>query len=105
MVSPEKVSDKSLDELKTLLKNHYSPQPLIIAERLKFHKRDQKPGESINEYAVELKCLATTCQFGSFLEDALGDQLVCGLLNSTCQKKLLTKRVAFRESTAAGSTI
>lgn len=66
MVSPDKVSDKSLEELQTLLKNHYSPQPLTIAERVKFHKRDRKPGELVNEYVVELKRLATTCKFDNF---------------------------------------
>ncbi|XP_038063116.1 uncharacterized protein LOC119733818 [Patiria miniata] len=92
MVSPDNVSDKSLEELKTLLKNQYSPQPLTIAERFKFHKRGQKPGESVNEYVVELKRLETTCKFVNFLKDALRDRLVCKLINTTCQKKLLTEK-------------
>ena len=92
MVSPDKVSEKSLEELKKILRNHYSPQPLIIAERYKFHKREQKSGESVNEYVVELKRLASTCQFGTFLNDALRDRLVCGMLNTQSQKKLLAEK-------------
>ena len=46
----------------------------------------------MNKYVVELKRLATTCKFGNFLKDALWDRLVCGLINTTSQKKLLTEK-------------
>jgi len=40
--------DKSCDEMVTILGNHYSPKPLIIAERFRFHKRNQEEGESVS---------------------------------------------------------
>ncbi|KAJ8032952.1 hypothetical protein HOLleu_23051 [Holothuria leucospilota] len=64
--SPAKPSDKNIDTLAQLLKDHYSPKPLTIAERFKFHKRDQKEGESISGYLVEVKKLAATCEYGDF---------------------------------------
>ena len=32
------------------------------------------------------------CQFGAFLNEALRDRLVCGLINTQSQKKLLTEK-------------
>ena len=40
---------------------------------------------------MELRHLARTCDFGQFLEEALHDRLVCGLNNSSIQKKLLSE--------------
>lgn len=64
------------------------PKALVISERFKFNKRNQKEGESVNSYVVELKRLSTHCEFGTFLLKALRDRLVCGLRSETTQKKL-----------------
>ena len=42
-----KPAEKSYDELTTVLKQHLVPKPIVIAERLKFHKHIQKPGEKL----------------------------------------------------------
>ena len=47
--------------------------------------------ESITAYMAELRRLASTCDFGAFLEEALRDRLVCGLANESIQKRLLTE--------------
>lgn len=64
------------------------PKALVISERFKFNKRNQKEGESVNSYVVELKRLSTHCEFGTFLLKAVRDRLVCGLRSETTQKKL-----------------
>ena len=76
------------------MKNHFQPKPLVIAERSErfcFHRRNQSPIESIAEYVPELQRLATHCEFGKYLNDALQDRLVCGLSNNSIQKHLLTE--------------
>ncbi len=78
LVSPVKPEHKSLEELKTILKRHYDPEPIVIAERFRFYQRTQKPGESIAEFLASLRKLATRCKFGGFLAEALRDRLVCG---------------------------
>ena len=60
-------------ELKTLLKAHYDPKPLVIAERFLFYRRDQTAEESVSEFLVELRRLASHCEYGQFLDDALLD--------------------------------
>ncbi len=91
LVSPELPKDKSFDELVDVLKKHYDPEPIIIAERFHFYERRQKPTESIANYLATLRRLASRCEFGAFLSDALRDKLVCGMHSENTQKVLLTK--------------
>ena len=91
LVSPVLPKDKSYEDLVTLLKKHYDPEPIVIAERFHFYERSQKPGESIADYLASLRRLASRCQFGAFLAEALRDRLVCGLLSENIQKALLSK--------------
>ena len=90
LVSPSKPTDKTYEELTRVMKDHLQPKPLIIAERYKFHKRNQKEGESISEYVAALRQLAHTCDFQAFLDDALRDRLVCGIRNEAIQRRLLS---------------
>ncbi len=89
LLSPESPSTKTYQELVETLKQHYSPKPLIIAERYRFWKRDQESGESVPTYIVILRKLASTCDFGVFLNDALRDRIVCGIRNDVCRRRLL----------------
>ena len=91
LVVPQKPSECTLAQITELLIRHFKPKPPVIAEHFAFHKRDQHPGEPIKEFLIELQWLAHTCNFGNFLEQALRDHLVCGMTNSSTQKKLLAK--------------
>ena len=81
----------SYQNLKDLLAQHFRPTPLVIAERYKFHRRNQKPDESVADYIVALKAAAATCKFDTFLAQALRDRLVCGLANENIQKHMLAQ--------------
>ena len=48
-------------------------------------------GESIAEYVAELRRLTTHRQYGTHLNEALRDRLVCGVRNMAIQKKLLSE--------------
>ena len=92
LTAPDNPSTKAYTDLVKLLTDHLSPKPLVISERFKFYKRDQKDNdESISEYLAELRRLANTCEFGTFLNEALRDRLVCGLKAESIQKRLLTE--------------
>lgn len=90
LVAPAKPSTKAYDELVAAMKAHLKPKPLTIAERFKFHNRNQREGESVPEYVAELRRLADRCQFEGHLDQALRDRLVCGLRQEAIQRKLLT---------------
>ena len=66
LLAPELPKDKSFDELKELLVSHYSPKPILIAERYKFHRRNQHESETVAQFVVELKRLALKSEFGTF---------------------------------------
>ena len=91
LVSPDLPKDKTFDELVDLLKKHFDPQPIVIAERFHFYKREQRAGESLTAYVAQLRKLASRCEFGTFLNEALRDRFVCGMLHENIQKVLLTK--------------
>ena len=74
-----------------MLKEHYKPKPIRIAEQFWFYKRNQLHTETVAEYLAELQKLAITCEFGNFLNDALCNQFVCGLNNSVMQRRLLSE--------------
>lgn len=91
LVQPDLPKEKRYKDLVKILLGHYMPKPLKISERFKFNKRNQKEGESVNLYVVELKILSIHCEFGAFLPEALRDRLVCGLRSETTQKKLFSE--------------
>ena len=82
-------SKKSYYDLIAVLKQHYEPKLIVIAERFCFYRRMQEPGESFMSYIAELKSLARNCAFEGHLEEALRDQLVCGMCSQSVQKQLL----------------
>ena len=89
--SPAKPSEFKLADLADTLRNHFSPKPIIIAERFHFHKREQHEGEGVTDYCAALKKCSERCEFGTFLEEALRDRFVCGLRSKQAQKKLLAE--------------
>ena len=58
---------------------------------LSFYKSDQKAGESLRTYLAQLCKLASRCEFGAFLSEALRDCFICGMLQKIIQKVILMK--------------
>ena len=98
LCSPSTPSQKTYAQLATILKDHFAPKKLVIAERYRFHNCTQREGESVSSFAANLNHLAATCQFGAHLSEALRDRLVCGLQSKEIQKKLLTEEHNFDEA-------
>jgi len=78
-------------EIVITLQQHLRPRPSEIAERFRFHERNQREGETVLTYVADLKKLAAHCNFGANLNEALQDRLVCGLRNVQIQKRLLSE--------------
>ncbi|UYV65352.1 K02A2.6-like [Cordylochernes scorpioides] len=91
LCSPILPKNKTFDDLIDILKRHFSPKRSIIVERFIFFKRMQLKEESISDYLVEIKRLASSCNFGNFLEDSLRDKMVCGLYNAKIQNRILSE--------------
>ena len=92
LVAPSKPTDKALDELYGIVKEHLpAPAPSSIMQRYTFNARSQKEGESVAEFVAELRRIAQHCEFGTVLEDLLRDRLVCGLRDDRAQRRLLAE--------------
>ncbi|KAL5515892.1 hypothetical protein EMCRGX_G001137 [Ephydatia muelleri] len=50
LLAPDTPASRTLEELLEVLKGHYKPARLVIAERFNFHRRHQQPGESAAQY-------------------------------------------------------
>ena len=92
LLAPEVPSSKKYEELVAVLGEHLNPKPLVIAERFKFHHRNQKEGETVAQYMAALRKLTERCEFKDYLEEALRDRLVCGLRNEAVQRRLLSEK-------------
>ena len=91
-VSPDKPSTKTYKDLVGALQTHLKPKPIIIAEEFKFHRRNQKEGESIAQYVTALCKLAETCDFQAvYRNEVLRDRLVCGIRSEATQKRLFSE--------------
>jgi hypothetical protein len=91
LTAPDLPANKSFGHLCEVLERHIAPKTLVIAERFRFHRRNQRPGEAISDYCVAIQKLSEHCQFGTTLNDALRDRLVCGLVSEQTQRKLLVE--------------
>lgn len=91
LLHPDLPEAKTYQQLVEVLKSHYMPAKMVIAERFKFNRRYQQEGEDVSAFAVELKRLAAQCDFGTFLDDALRDRFVAGLRDKATQTELLKK--------------
>lgn len=106
LLSPEKPSSKTYQQLKLLMYNHFSPKPSEIVQRYQFDSRSRQPTETVSEYVAELRRLAHDCNYGVSLEQMLRDRLVCGLNDDRIQRRLLSETdltfdKAFRIAVAA----
>ena len=88
LVAPANLKDKSFEEIVKVFKAHFEAKLIIIAERYRFHRREQAPDESVTAYLAKLHHLAATCTFDDYLDQALRDRLVCGLQSESIQRSL-----------------
>ncbi|KAG5872243.1 hypothetical protein JTB14_013475 [Gonioctena quinquepunctata] len=61
-------------------------------ERFKFNNVKQEQEDTISSFMVKLKKMSESCNFRSFLKDALRDHLVSGLASGIIQAKLLSEK-------------
>ena len=92
LLTPDKPSDKTFEELTALLSKHYSPPPSEVIQRYRFNSRSRNAGESIAAYVADLRRLAEFCNFGTTLEKMLRDRIVYGVNCEGIQRKLLAER-------------
>ena len=96
---PDAPNTKTFAQLATLLREHFKPTRLKIAEGCRFHSAVQQHGQSIADFVRELKKLAGTCELtNEQLNDNLRDRFICGLRSQHVKQKLLSRNLTFQEA-------
>ena len=78
-MAPTIPQDKLFVDLVSVLKKHFDPKPLVIAEKFQFHQQAQNICEFIADNVAELRWFTIHCQYGTHLEEAFKDCLVYGI--------------------------
>lgn len=91
IVAPTKPADLTCEQILQHLNRHLCPKPSVIAERFRFHKREQRSNRTDRIYVAELRKLSIHCNFGETLNDTIRDRFVCGIKNESVQKRLLAE--------------
>lgn len=61
LIEPIKAVELTYAELTETLSRHFKPKPILIAECFRFYQRHQSQGETVADYILALKRLASTC--------------------------------------------
>ena len=91
VVSPAKPTEKTFEQLVTLMKEHYFPKPSVTMQRFAFNSSSHKQGESVANFVADLRRLSEYCEFGESLAAMLRDRLICGINNDRMQRHLLAE--------------
>ena len=91
VVSPAEPTEKTFEQLVTLMKDHYFPKPSVTMQRFAFNSTSRKQGESVANFVADLRRLSEYCKFGKSLAAMLHDRLICGIYNDRMQCRLLAE--------------
>lgn len=80
--------EKSYADVKAAFDRYFSPKRYIIFERAKFYKRDQQPGETVEQYVRALNEIARKCDFGEKRSEQMRDKIVVGILDQHVSKEM-----------------
>ncbi|KAJ8876811.1 hypothetical protein PR048_021258 [Dryococelus australis] len=85
------VDKKPYEGLIKVLVEYYTLWKILVAERYAFYSRVQKNTETIAEFVLAIKNIATSCNFGTFLNEALQDKLVVGIADEWVVRPCMSK--------------
>lgn len=91
-IGPIEPETKTYTEIVATLGAFFDPEPLEMVEVWKFRTRNQKEGETVKEFVMELQRDAKFCKFGDYLKKELRNQLVFGLRSKRTRSRLIEEK-------------
>ena len=82
-------TERSLKDVIDAFETHCNPKKNETVERYKFFIRVQEEGEPLEKFIVDLKILASTCNFTTLRESLVRDRIICGIRDSKLREDLL----------------
>lgn len=89
---PDLPKNKTFDQLVALLSNQHKLRVSGFRRRIQFDNSKQI-NESIVDWFIEVKNVASLCDFGNKFEDRVKDKFVTGLRAGPIQERLCEKKV------------
>jgi len=68
--------------------NFFKVRKNLIFERAKFNRRQQREGETVEEFITALYSLVETCEYGALKDEMLRDRIVVGIQDSAMSERL-----------------
>ena len=79
------------DELIDAFNEYFQVRKNIIADRAKFNKRKQQPGEPVEIFIQDLYKLVEDCKYGALKEELIRDNIVTGVLSDSLSDRLQSR--------------
>ncbi|CAN7979044.1 unnamed protein product [Ixodes persulcatus] len=80
--------EKNYQVVKERFDSHFVAARNIVYESACFHRRSQKPGETVDQFVTALHTLAERCDFQNFKERMIRDRFVVGLRDAKLSETL-----------------
>jgi hypothetical protein len=64
----------------------------VTYERYRFNRREQQPGESIEDFVADLRKMANTCQFEALEDSLIRDRIIVGIRDEPTRRRLLQQK-------------
>ena len=80
---------KKVKKIMDKFESYCTPRKNVVWERHVFNCRSQQPGETIDQYATDLRCKAKTCEFGTLTDSLIRDRIIYGILSDKTRSRLL----------------
>lgn len=93
-LKPNKYSAYNYKQVVECVTKLFSGVRNSIFDHFKFNSRNQREGETLSDYTIELQNLAEHCEFKDFLDTMLRDRFVVGIREAAMKKVLLNKQSA-----------
>ena len=92
-------SEDTVDEIIKRIDEYCIGEVHEVMEQFNFNNRNQRPGESVNDYIAALRTLAKTCNFNGIKTNEvestmIRNGIIQGIGNKTAQAKMLDTRNA-----------
>lgn len=80
---------ENYDDVLKSFEDFCKPKKNVVFERFMFISRSQKDGESFDSFLMDIKRLASSCDFGAIESEMIRDRIVHGIANKKVQTRLL----------------
>lgn len=94
LVAPSTPESRTYEQIRSVLIAHFDVQKNKYSESVKFRQIIQQQNESIANFSLRLKEGATFCEYDTFLDRMLIEQLLHGLTDRDMRDEIIAKKPA-----------